>query len=718
MTWRHDLATQAGRIWSLWSFNIFALEHGGVGMQMVSSSSGLRPMRQNEAELIATFVNEAIKLHENGCLAEAETVYRQILLIAPGHVECLRLLGVIFLQRGNHAAAIECFDAALKIDPDNTFALNGRGLVLMAINRLDEALASYDRAVTLKPDFADALANRGDVLHLQGRLDDALSSYDQAVASRPDNVVALISRGNVFKALQRREDALQSYEMALLTDPNSAQAHANRASVLCELGLFVEALAACEKALAIRAEIAEVHAIRGNALFALRRHQEALASYDAALTLRPDLADAHYNRGIVLHELRQLDEAVASYDRALTFCPRHAEAHFNRGNAMHLLRRFDEALDSYDRALAVQVGRAEVVNNRGATLHEMNRHDEALLDYERAAALQPDFADARYNGALCRLALGDYHRGWQEHEWRWQSTVLKHAKRSFPQPLWLGADQIEGKSILLHDEQGLGDTIQFCRYAPLVSERGARVVLQVQKPLLELMRSLHGDITVGVRDDPLPHVDLHCPLLSLPLAFATEVQTIPSLLPYLSANPAKVRFWRERLGAQSKPRVGVAWAGNPRKELPGASHIDAQRSLVFAQLAPLLHLNGCQFYSLQKGDDAVQQMRAHPLRQAMTDWTDELFDFADTAALIENLDLVISVDTSVAHLAGALGKPVWLLNRYNTCWRWLLDREDSPWYPTLRQFRQDASRGWDPVIGRVAAALRDYCQELGLESVA
>ncbi len=668
--------------------------------------------------MIATFVSEAIKLHENGCLSEAETVYRQILLIVPGHVECLRLLGVIFLQRGNHATAIEYFDAALKSDPDNTVALNGRGLVLMATNRLDEALASYDRAVTLRPDFAEALANRGDALHLQGRLEDALSSYDQAVASHPDNVVVLVNRGNVLKALQRREDALQSYETALLADPNSAQAHANRANVLCELGRFVEALAACEEALGIRAEIAEVHAIRGNALFALRRHQEALASYDAALTLRPDLADAHYNRGSVLYELRQLDEAVASYDQAIKFCPSHVGAHFNRGNAMHLLQRFEEALDSYDRALAVQPARAEVVNNRGLTLHEMNRHDEALLDYERAAALRPDFADAHYNGASCRLALGDYYHGWQEHEWRWETMALKHAKRSFQQPLWLGAERIEGKTLLLHYEQGLGDTIQFCRYVPLVSERGARVVLQAQKPLLELMRSLRGNITVASRDDPLPDIDLHCPLLSLPLAFATQVETIPSSMPYLSAKPAKVRFWQERLGTQSKPRIGIAWAGNPRKELPGANHIDGQRSLPFAQLAPLLSLNGCQFYSLQKGHDAVQQMRTHPLHQAMTDWTDELYDFADTAAFIKNLDLVISVDTSVAHLAGALGKPVWLLNRYNTCWRWLLDREDSPWYPTLRQFRQDASREWGPVIRRVAGALRDYRREIDLESIA
>jgi hypothetical protein len=311
------------------------------------------------------------------------------------------------------------------------------------------------------------------------------------------------------------------------------------------------------------------------------------------------------------------------------------------------------------------------------------------------------------------LLLGDFGRGWQKHEWRWETAQLKNAKRNFPQPLWLGSDAIKGKTILLRAEQGLGDTIQFCRYAPLVAERGGDVILEVQKPLQDLMNTLPGAIQVVSRGDPLPEFDLHCPLLSLPLAFATRLETIPLALPYLSARESKTRVWHERLGEHARPRIGVVWAGNPRKELPGANRIDSQRSIAFDRLVPLFQLTGCDFYSLQKGDDAVQQLRASPLRHALIDWTDHLHDFSDTAALIENLDLVISVDTSVAHLAGALGKPFWLLNRYNTCWRWLADREDSPWYPTARLFRQDATREWHPVIARVAAALHDYVRSFG-----
>jgi hypothetical protein len=336
------------------------------------------------------------------------------------------------------------------------------------------------------------------------------------------------------------------------------------------------------------------------------------------------------------------------------------------------------------------------------------RFYDALDSYDRALSLRPDFADAHYNEAICRLLLGDFKRGWQKHEWRWATAQLQNAKRNFPQPLWLGSQEIKGRTILLHAEQGLGDTIQFCRYAPLLAERGANVILEVQKPLRELVTTLGGAMRVTSRGDPLPAFDLHCPLLSLPLACETRLETIPSQTPYLSAVESKTRAWQARLGAHERPRVGLVWAGSPRKELPGANRIDSQRSIAFDQLAPLFEIAACEFYSLHKGDDALEQLRASAWRHAVVDRTDELQNFSDSAALIENLDLIISVDTSVAHLAGALGKPLWLLNRYNTCWRWLADREDSPWYPTARLFRQDATREWTLVMARVAAALDDY----------
>jgi hypothetical protein len=307
---------------------------------------------------------------------------------------------------------------------------------------------------------------------------------------------------------------------------------------------------------------------------------------------------------------------------------------------------------------------------------------------------------------VCRLLIGDFDRGWKQHEWRWETK--SNQKRNFVQPLWTGREDIAGKTVLLHAEQGLGDTMQFCRYVPLVAARGACVIVEVQKPLQALMRSLSGAAQILSQGDPLPSFDLHCPLLSLPLAFGTRVETIPSATPYLSAPAAKMRAWQDRLGSHQKPRIGLVWAGNPRIGLPNANRIDPQRSIVFDQLAPLLQIIGYEFYSLQKGDDAVAQLRDSPLRAQVTDWTNDLHDFSDTAALVANLDLIVTVDTSVAHLAGALGKPLWLMNRYNTCWRWLLDRNDSPWYPTARLFRQDQTRNWDSVITCIHAALLDY----------
>jgi TPR repeat/Glycosyltransferase family 9 (heptosyltransferase) len=341
-------------------------------------------------------------------------------------------------------------------------------------------------------------------------------------------------------------------------------------------------------------------------------------------------------------------------------------------------------------------------------LQELNRFDDAVTAYDHAIAIRPDFAHARFNLGAARLLSGDFARGWEEYEWRWDTEQLVAAKRNFAQPQWRGSNDVAGKTVFIHAEQGLGDTLQFCRYVPGVAARGARVIFEVPKPLLTMMGTLRGAVEIVATGEPLPDFDIHCPLLSLPLAFATRLETIPSQTPYLAAPDDKIAAWRDRLGERKRPRVGLVWAGNPRKELPGSNRIDQQRSIRFDQLAPVLDVAGCEFYSLQKGDDAVMQLRASALRDRVVDWTDELQDFSDTAALIENLDLVIAVDTSVAHLAGALAKPFWLLNRYTTCWRWLLDRDDSPWYSTARQFRQDDRRDWNDVMARVQAALLHF----------
>jgi tetratricopeptide (TPR) repeat protein len=619
-------------------------------------------------------LDEAFALHKAGRLAEAEKIYKQILAIDPGHFDCLHLLGLILHQRGQFGAAVDQFDLALRRDPNNVFALNNRGLALRRLRRFEEGLASYNRALVLRPDYAEALCNRGVTLHEMGRFEDAVASCDGALVLRPDYAEALFNRGNALHELKRFEAALSSYDRALTLRPDFAEAVANRA----------------------------------NPLHALKRFEEALAGYDRMLALRPDRAEVHYNRGNALHELKRFDEAVTSYDRALALQPDHADAHFNRGNALHERKRFEKALPSYGRALALRPDHADTYVNRAVTLRELGRMDEALESYQAALAVRPDYDEVHYCEALCRLLIGDFERGWEKNEWRWQTEALRNSKRSFSQKLWLGADDIAGKTILLHAEQGFGDTLQFCRYVPMVAARGTRVILEVQRPLQALMASLPGAAQVISRGDPLPAFDMHCPLLSLPLAFGTRLETIPSTARYLAAPESKVRAWRDPLGKHDRPRIGLVWAGNPRKELPNANRIDSQRSMAFGHFAPLFFVSGCEFYSLQKGDDAVKQLRDSAFSELVIDRTRGLDDFSDTAALIENLDLVIAVDTAVAHLAGALGKPFWLLNRFNTCWRWLLDRDDSPWYPAARQFRQDESRDWDNVIARVVPALREF----------
>ncbi|MGA9431839.1 MAG: tetratricopeptide repeat-containing glycosyltransferase family protein, partial [Xanthobacteraceae bacterium] len=484
-------------------------------------------------------------------------------------------------------------------------------------------------------------------------------------------------------------------------------AHCNRGATLHALERYAEALAACDHAIALQPDYAEAQTNRANTLTVLRRYDEALEACSRALALAPDYVEAFCYRGDALHGLQRFDEALVGFDHALALRPAYADAHCNRGATLHALKRYEEALAACDRCIALQPDHAQAHCNRGVTLQDLMRCNEALASYDRALASRPDFASAHNNAALCRLLIGDYKRGWREHEWRWQTDQLGGERRSFPQPLWLGSSELAGKTILLHAEQGFGDTLQFCRYVPLVAAHGARVVLEVQRPLQHVMRSLEGAAEVISRGEPLPVFDLHCPLLSLPLALRTELDTIPARTPYLAAPDEKARTWRDRFAGHEKRRIGLVWAGNPRKELPGCNRIDALRSMEFAQLAPLLEVPGGEFYSLQKGDDAAAQLRDCIWREQVVDWTDDLQDFSDTAALIDNLDLVIAVDTAVAHLAGALNKPLWLLNRYNTCWRWLLDRKDSPWYPSARLFRQDAAGRWDGVVLRVRAALRD-----------
>jgi len=422
-------------------------------------------------------------------------------------------------------------------------------------------------------------------------------------------------------------------------------------------------------------------------------HQRAIDLIGEAIRIDGGNGAYYSNRGLALMELKQVDAALAHFEQAISLNPGSAVAHYNRGNALLALGRLDCAVASYDEALRQVPGYADAYVNRGNALAALGQVDAAIACWDRATAIRPDLAQAHWNKALALLRKGHYREGWRLYEWRWQWKDFPSRRREFTQPPWRGAEPLAGKTILLHSEQGLGDTLQFCRYARMVSGLGAHVILEVEKPLVTLLQSLDGVSRVGETGSTASGFDYQCPLLSLPMAFGTELDTIPAAPAYLKASAARLAYWARTLGGPKKPRVGLIWRGNVHYD------DDRGRSVALRDFLPLLSAD-FEFVSLQKEvrDADEEVLRALP---ELRHFGSALGDFADTAALCELMDLVISVDTSVAHLAGALGKTVWILLPLIADWRWLSDRVDSPWYPSATLYRQARKAEWGDVIDRI-----------------
>jgi tetratricopeptide (TPR) repeat protein len=626
---------------------------------MTSPKAKQQPARSDPSGLLRL----AAAHHQRGQFADAESLYRQVLAAQPGHFDALHLCGVLMQQRGRSAEALELIGAALAANARVAAAQANYGLVLAALGRHEEALASYERALALKPDYAEAFYNRGNALAALTRFEDALMSYAQAIALRPNYPAALLNRAQILQRLGRVREAIASFDLALALAPGNA----------------------------------DTFNMRGNAHYALQSFAAALADYDRAAMLRDDAAPIHNNRGNALRELGRHQEALAAFGRALALSPDYAEAHNNRGNAHLELNRIEDALADYERALALKPDFADARVNRGNALHFFGRDHDAIASFDAAIVLSPQLAEAHWNRGLSLLALGDFARGWPDYEWRWKRDgELK--PRDFAQPQWRGED-LHGKSILLHAEQGYGDIIQFIRYLPMVVARGGKVVLEIPDDLKPLIGRIDGVTAVVRRGEPLPPFDVHCPLMSLAGAFGTTLETIPAPVPYLQAPAERVPQWQARLAGTKAPRVGLVWSGKPTHKN------DRNRSIPLTLLAPLLQTPGVTCVSLQK--DYREADRAALAAAPLLRLDHALADFADTAAAIAALDLVIAVDTAVAHLTGALGKPLWLLLPAIGDWRWLKDRADSPWYPSARLFRQ-------PRIGDWPSALADVKRELAL----
>jgi tetratricopeptide (TPR) repeat protein len=711
-------------------------------------------------------LEEALGHFHAGRFPEAEGVCRRLVEADPADADALHLLGVLAHHAGG-GDAVDLLARAVAAAPGNAEARYNLGVALQARGRADEAAASYREALRLAPGRADAHNNLGHVLLLRGRFDDALACFDHALRLRPDYADAHHNRGETLRRLGKPAAAAAGLREAVRLAPDNASAHIDLGRVLAELRQDGEAEGAYRRALRLAPGRGDAHNHLGLLLLRQRRLDEARGCFEQATRRDPGSADAHNNLGAVLREQGRPDEAVACFHRALALQPAHAGAHNNLGRVCEAGGRLEEAAARYRLAICSQPANAAFHNNLGNALARLSRPEEAIACYREAVRLQPaepvhpsnlanaltlagrpeqaeeccraalrlrpDFVDARHNLAItlaaqgkfaealehnaealrlapehagarnCRalwwLQHGDFARGWPEYEWRWRANGV--APRPFREPAWDGSP-LGGRTVLLHAEQALGDTIQFIRYAPLVRRRGGGVVVECQPALARLLESCPGIDRVVPRGSPLPPFDVHAPLLSLPGLLGTTLDTVPAEVPYLSAAPDLVAAWRRELGAGAF-KVGVAWQGSPT--FAG----DRLRSVPLRHFAPLARVPGVRLFGLQKGPGREQigpAARLVPLTDLGATLDEGTGAFLDTAAVMRNLDLVVTTDTALAHLAGALGVRAWVALSVGPDWRWLLGREDCPWYPSLRLFRQSRPHDWDEVFERMAVELR------------
>ena len=656
------------------------------------------PAIQTTTMSLSATLAQAQRHHHSGRLAEAESAYRQILATEPHHAEALHQLGLLAHQTGHHQAAADLLGQAAALAPENSVYQSNLATVLFGSGRIDEAITAYRRTVQIEPDYAGAHNSLGHALTLQGQFEEAVAACRRALELQPDYAMAHNNLANALMELDRRDEAIAAYRQAIHYQPDYAEALHNLASALKEQDELEEVMALCQRAIQAQPDFAGPYQTLGDTLMDRRRVEEAVAIYRRATQIS-DSPELQSNLGLALCEQGHLEESLGAYRRALELNPQFAQAHCNSGNTLEKLGRPDEAIAACRRAIEIQPTYAMAYNNLGNFLTYQGRLDEALAAFQRALEFFPGFPMARWNRSLLHLRTGDFAQGWAGYEARWETPGFTSPKRNFPQPMWDGGS-LAGQRILLHAEQGFGDSIQFIRYASLVAALGGTVLVECPPPLAGLFGIVRGVAQVIPEGAPLPPFDCHAPMLSLPLLCQTTLQTVPAAIPYLTPDPQRCLEWRDRLGLEgSRLKVGIAWSGNPKY------FRDRLRSIALSELLPLLSVEGVDFISLQK-DGGSEQIRQAPAASGIIDHTALLRDFSETAALLAQLDLVISVDTAVAHLAGALGRPVWTLLPYAPDWRWMLERSDSPWYPTMRLFRQERIQEWAPVIGEVRAQLQ------------
>jgi tetratricopeptide (TPR) repeat protein len=616
--------------------------------------------------------NQGFQLNQVGKLEEARALYEKVINLNPNHYDALNLLGVILFQNGQVEKALSFINKSIEIESKNEYAHLNKGYILRNIGNFIDALDSFNRALAISPKFAAAHFNRGTTLEELNFLEEAIKCYDNALIHDPHFANAYINKGNALKKQHKLNEALVNYNNAINLAPYDFEAHYNNGNTLKELCKF----------------------------------REAIASYDIAIQLNPAFAEAYINRGNAFKEINNFMEAFSNYQTAIDINPNLSEAFVSLSSLQYNLNQFADALRNASIATHISQDFAEAYLNKANAEKALNLLDEALRSINTSISLNHNYIEAYWNKSLILLLLGDYSEGFQLYEYRWSLAKSKKILCSLP-PLWLGNESLKEKSILLVCEQGYGDTIQFSRYISDVHALGAKVFIEVPKPLSSIFECFSNYATILLQGKQPPHstFDFYCPLMSLPLAFKTKLDSIPSASRYLNGNPTKIQYWKGRLRNINGLKVGIVWNGGFRPNQPEVWAINERRNIPLEIFSSVLNSTPVNFFSLQKGEPAESELSDKggaywPLGN-LYNFSDELKDFSDTAALIENLDLVISVDTSTAHLSAALGKPTWILNRFDNCWRWLINRNDSPWYPSVKLYRQTQHGDWKTVLSLV-----------------
>ncbi len=664
---------------------------------------------------------------------EAEACFRVVVDLRPDAAEARNDLGNVLRLQGRLNEAVTCFEEAVALRADCVEAYLNLGLVLIACKDWEQAVSVLQRAIGLRPGLAGGHYHLASALSALAGWDEAIRHYQEALRLRPGSAEIHSGLANALRSIGKPAEALTHYLRALEIRPDAVEVHASLAETLAVQGQRTEAVNYVWQVLRHRPPTYATYATLGATLLKLGQAEDAErclrsalqlspdnpetlnnlgtalwergalehaeASYRRALEIRPDDPDVLNNLGNVLWELKQVDEAEACYRQVLALRPDSAQGHLNLGILLTGQGKLDAGAAQIQQSIRIRPESPAAYNGLGMTLARQGKLDEAMACYERALKIQPDFAESRRNRAMTWLVRGDFERGWPEHEWRWKCRG--HQMQPFSQPFWQGEDLV-GKTILLHAEQGFGDTLQFIRYAPVVKERGARVIVVCPDPLVRLLVESPGIDELYAASSTLPDFDFHAPLMSLPAILKTTLETIPATVPYLLADEEEgVEVWKQELAALPGFKIGVAWQGNP------AHRLDRDRSFPLTALAPLGVTEGLHLISLQKGF-GTEQLRSlngrFPIHE-LTGFEQGGGDFLETARLIKSLDLVVTPDSAIAHLSGGLGVPVWLaLPAVSEC-RWLLDREDSPWYPSMRLFRQTEPGEWSGVFRRMADAL-------------